>query len=200
MKLIVGLGNPGIEYAFTPHNMGFLVVDRIADRLGLKVANRRCKAITASGRIGEHEVLLAKPETFMNLSGMSVRELVEKYHINPAGDLVVVTDELDLPLGTLRLKPKGGSAGHHGLDSIMGALGTNEFWRLRVGIEPERDVRDGAKYVLSQWKKSQYELVDEILERAADAVDVLLTEGGAAAMNRFNRKPDEDGKNKTAPA
>lgn len=200
MKLIVGLGNPGIEYAFTPHNMGFLVVDRLADQLGVKVANRRCKAVTAAGKIGEHDVLLAKPETFMNLSGMSVRELVAKYATSPADDLVVVADELDLPLGTLRLKPKGGSAGHHGLESIMGALGTNAFWRLRVGIAPGHDVRDGAHFVLSQWKKSQYPLVDEVLERAADAVRVLLTEGGAAAMNRFNRKPDDDGKQSAAPA
>lgn len=200
MKLIVGLGNPGIEYAFTPHNMGFLVVDRIADQLGVKVSNRRCKAVTAAGKIGEHDVLLAKPETFMNLSGMSVRELAAKYVTSPAHDLVVVADELDLPLGTLRLKPKGGSAGHHGLESIMGALGTNEFWRLRVGIAPAHDVRDGAHFVLSQWKKAQYPLVDEVLERAADAVRVLLTEGGAAAMNRFNRKPDNDGKPSAAPA
>ena len=190
MKLIVGLGNPGIEYAFTPHNMGFLVVDRLADQLGAKVSNRRCKALTAVGRMGEHEVLLAKPETFMNLSGMSVRELAAKYDAEPAADLVVIADELDLPLGTLRLKPRGGSAGHHGLESIMGALGTNEFWRLRVGIAPGHDVRDGARFVLSPWKKSQYRAVDEVLERAAEAVRVLLTEGGAAAMNRFNRKPD----------
>lgn len=190
MKLIVGLGNPGIEYAFTPHNMGFLVVDRLADQLGAKVSNRRCKALTAAGRMGEHEVLLAKPETFMNLSGMSVRELAAKYDADPAADLVVIADELDLPLGTLRLKPHGGSAGHHGLESIMGALGTNEFWRLRVGIAPGHDVRDGARFVLSPWKKSQYRAVDEVLERAAEAVRVLLTEGGAAAMNRFNRKPD----------
>jgi PTH1 family peptidyl-tRNA hydrolase len=190
VKLIVGLGNPGIEYAFTPHNMGFLVVDRLADQLGAKVSNRRCKALTAVGRMGEHEVLLAKPETFMNLSGMSVRELAAKYDAEPAADLVVIADELDLPLGTLRLKPRGGSAGHHGLESIMGALGTNEFWRLRVGIAPGHDVRDGARFVLSPWKKSQYRAVDEVLERAAEAVRVLLTEGGAAAMNRFNRKPD----------
>jgi len=190
VKLIVGLGNPGIEYAFTPHNMGFLVVDRLADQLGAKVSNRRCKALTAAGRMGEHEVLLAKPETFMNLSGMSVRELAAKYDADPAADLVVIADELDLPLGTLRLKPHGGSAGHHGLESIMGALGTNEFWRLRVGIAPGHDVRDGARFVLSPWKKSQYRAVDEVLERAAEAVRVLLTEGGAAAMNRFNRKPD----------
>ncbi|MGZ4814636.1 MAG: aminoacyl-tRNA hydrolase [Terriglobales bacterium] len=188
MKLIVGLGNPGIEYQFTPHNLGFLTVDRLADRLKVNISNRHCKAVTARAKIGDQDVLLAKPETFMNLSGMSVRELVAKYEVNPATDLIVVYDELDLPFGTARIKLRGGSAGHNGLESILGALGTDEFYRVRLGIAPEHPVRDGASYVLAQFKKSQYEAVDLLLDTAADAVTAIVTDGAQAAMNRFNRK------------
>jgi peptidyl-tRNA hydrolase, PTH1 family len=188
MKLIVGLGNPGIEYQFTPHNLGFLTVDRLADRLKVQVTNRHAKAVTRRARIGDEDVLLAKPETYMNLSGTSVRELVEKYEANPATDLIVVHDELDLPFGTVRVKVRGGSAGHNGLESIFGALATDEFIRVRMGIAPEHPVRDGASYVLAQFKKSQYEAVDLLLDTAADAVAAIVTDGAQAAMNRFNRK------------
>lgn len=192
MKLIVGLGNPGIEYQFTPHNLGFLTVDRLAERLNVNVTNRHCKAVTARAKIGsgskEEDVLLAKPETFMNLSGMSVRELVEKYEANPATDLIVVHDELDLPFGTARIKFRGGSAGHNGMESILGALGTDEFFRVRLGVAPDHPIRDGASYLLAPIKKSQYEVVDQLLDTAADAVTAIVTDGAQAAMNRFNRK------------
>jgi PTH1 family peptidyl-tRNA hydrolase len=187
MKLIVGLGNPGIEYQFTPHNLGFLTVDRLAERLKVSIGNRHAKAVTGRGKIGEEDVLLAKPETFMNLSGMSVRELAVKYEASPA-DLIVIHDELDLPFGTVRIKLRGGSAGHNGLESIFGALGTQEFVRVRLGIAPEHPVRDGASYVLAQFKKSQYEAVDQLLDTAADAVTAIVTDGAQAAMNRFNRR------------
>ena len=187
MKLIVGLGNPGIEYQFTPHNLGFLTVDRVAERLKTTVDNRHCKAQTGRARIGTEDVLLAKPETFMNLSGLSVRELVEKYEV-AAADLIVVYDELDLPFGTLKIRPRGGTAGHNGMESILGALGTDEFMRVRLGIAPDHPVRDGARYVLAQFKKSQYETVDQLLDTAADAVTTIVTDGAQAAMNRFNRK------------
>jgi peptidyl-tRNA hydrolase, PTH1 family len=188
VKLIVGLGNPGIEYQFTPHNLGFLTVDRLADRLKTTISNRHAKAVNGRARIGDDDVLLAKPETYMNLSGMSVRELVEKYEVSPATDLIVVHDELDLPFGTVRIKLRGGSAGHNGLESIFGALGPEEFIRVRLGISPEHPVRDGASYVLAQFKKSQYEAVDLLLDTAADAVTAIVTDGAQAAMNRFNRK------------
>ena len=136
MKLIVGLGNPGIEYQFTPHNLGFLAIDRIAHDCGVEVRNRQCHALTARAKIGGEPVLLAKPETFMNLSGMSVRELVAKYEIRPESDLIVIYDELDLPLGTIRIRQRGSSAGHNGMKSIIGALGTQEFLRIRLGIAP----------------------------------------------------------------
>ena len=188
MKLIVGLGNPGIEYQFTPHNLGFLTVDRLAERLKTTVDNRHCKAVTGRAKICNEDVLLAKPETFMNLSGLSVRELMEKYEIAQANDLIVVYDELDLPFGTLKIRPRGGTAGHNGMESILGALGTDEFMRVRLGIAPDHPVRDGARYVLAQFKKSQYETVDQLLDTAADAVTTIVTDGAQAAMNRFNRK------------
>lgn len=192
MKLVVGLGNPGIEYQFTPHNLGFLAVDRIAEGCGARVVNRRCKALTGSCRIAGHEVLLAKPETYMNLSGMSVRELVEKHDADPARDLVVLYDDLDLEWGTLRIRERGSAGGHHGVESIIGALGTQEFLRVRLGIAPGRPVRDGAKYVLAQLKKSQLAVVDEMLDRAAEAVRVILEDGAGVAMNRFNRRRKDE--------
>ena len=155
MKLIVGLGNPGIEYQFTPHNMGFLAVDRIAEQCGVRVNNRNCRAQTARTRIAGHEVVLAKPETFMNLSGGSVRELVREYEMQPEQDLVLLYDEMDLPFGTLRVRPRGRSAGHNGVESVIDALGTQEIMRVRMGIAPDHPVGDGARYVLSQFKKSQ---------------------------------------------
>ena len=191
MKLIVGLGNPGIEYQFTPHNMGFLAVDRIAEQCGVRVNNRHCRAQTARARIGETEVLLAKPETYMNLSGQSVLELVGEYRAQPEQDLVLLYDELDLPFGTLRIRPRGRSAGHNGVESVIGALGTQEFVRIRMGVAPDYPVGDGAKYVLSQFKKAQYPIVDQVLDTTAEAVKVILAEGAQAAMNRFNRKPED---------
>ena len=192
MKLIVGLGNPGIEYQFTPHNIGFLAVDRIAEQCGVMIDNRHCKALTARTRIGNEEILLAKPETFMNLSGMAVRELVEEYEVTPQRDLIVLYDELDFPLGTLRIKQRGSSAGHNGLESVIGALGTEEFVRIRMGVGPERKVSDGARYLLSQFRKSQYELVDEVLEQAADAATMILRDGVARAMNAVNQRLKAD--------
>jgi PTH1 family peptidyl-tRNA hydrolase len=188
VKLIVGLGNPGIEYQFTPHNMGFLAIDRIAEQCAVRVDNRHCRAQTARARIGEHEVVLAKPETYMNLSGMSVIELVRKYEAQPEQDLVMLYDELDLPFGSLRVRPRGRSAGHNGMESVIAALGTQEIMRVRIGIAPDHPVGDGARYVLSQFKKVQMETVDSVLDEAAEAVKVILVDGIQTAMNRFNRK------------
>jgi peptidyl-tRNA hydrolase, PTH1 family len=183
VKLIVGLGNPGIEYQFTPHNLGFLAIDRIANDQGVEIRNRQCRALTARTTIGDEQVVLAKPETFMNLSGVSVSELCEKLEIRPDADLIVIYDELDLPLGALRIRERGSSAGHNGMKSIIGSLGTQEFLRIRIGIAPEQKI-------LKPFRKAQLKHVDEALDTAAEAVKVILTEGRAAAMNRFNRKPD----------
>ena len=133
VKLIIGLGNPGIEYQFTPHNLGFLTIDRLANELGVEVRNRQCRALTARGTIGTEEVLLAKPETFMNLSGLSVRELVVKNEVNPQSDLIVIYDELDLPFGAMRIRQRGGTAGHNGMESVIAALDTQVFSRIRLG-------------------------------------------------------------------
>ena len=192
MKLIVGLGNPGIEYQFTPHNMGFLAVDRIAEQCGVRVNNRHCRAQTARTRIAGHEVVLAKPETYMNLSGASVSELVREYEAKPEEDLVLLYDELDLPFGSLRVRPRGRSAGHNGVESVIGALGTQEITRIRMGVAPDYPVGDGARYVLSPFKKTQLEVVSEVLDQAAAAVQVILAEGVQAAMNRFNRKEERE--------
>jgi PTH1 family peptidyl-tRNA hydrolase len=191
MKLIVGLGNPGIEYQFTPHNLGFLAVDGIANECGVAVRNRTCRALTGRIVIGSETVLLAKPETFMNLSGISVRELVAKHDVRVEEDLIVIQDELDFPLGTLRIHTRRSSAGHNGIESIISALGTQDFLRIRMGVAPDRKVEDGMSYLLSPFRKAQLKVVDEMLEVAADAVKAILTEGAAAAMNRFNRKPEE---------
>jgi PTH1 family peptidyl-tRNA hydrolase len=191
VKLIVGLGNPGIEYQFTPHNLGFLAVDRIANESGVEVRNRNCRALTARAVVEDQQVVLAKPETYMNLSGLSVRELVEKYEIDPVSDLILIYDELDLPLGTIRIRQRGSSAGHNGMESVIGALGTQEFLRIRLGIAPDRKIADGVKYVLTPFRKAQLKVVAEILDTALEAVRVILKDGPGAAMNRFNRKPEE---------
>ena len=194
MKLIVGLGNPGIEYQFTPHNLGFLTIDRIAGDRGIEIRNRQCRALTARTEIAGQAVVLAKPETYMNLSGLSVRELVAEHQVDVKTDLIVIYDELDLPLGAIRIRQRGSSAGHNGMESILGALGTDEFLRIRLGIAPDRKIGDGVKYVLTPFRKAQDKVVDEILDTAAQAAEVILKEGPAAAMNRFNRKnePDEE--------
>lgn len=203
MKLIVGLGNPGIEYQFTPHNIGFLAVDRIAEQCGVMIENRHCKALTGRTRIGNDEILLAKPETYMNLSGMSVLELARKYEADPQRDVIVIYDELDLPLGMIRVRARGSSAGHNGMQSIINGLQTEEIARIRIGVAPlpvhantgrERGPatddprKGGAKYILSPFRKSQLVAVDEALDLVAQAVNVILSEGILKAMNRFNRK------------
>jgi PTH1 family peptidyl-tRNA hydrolase len=197
VKLIVGLGNPGIEYQFTPHNLGFLAIDRIAAGLGVDVRNRQCRALTARALIADQPVLLAKPETFMNLSGLSVRELVQEYEARPESDLIVIQDELDFPLGTLRIHTRRSSAGHNGIESIIGALGTQDFLRIRIGVAPDRKVNDGQSYLLAPLRKAELQVADGILDTVEEAVKVILKEGPAAAMNRFNRKEpglEENGK------
>jgi PTH1 family peptidyl-tRNA hydrolase len=190
VKLIVGLGNPGIEYQFTPHNIGFLAVDRIAEQCGVMVDNRHCKALTGRTRIGNDEVLLAKPETYMNLSGMSVLELVRKHEVAQQ-DVLVIYDELDLALGMIRVRPRGSSAGHNGMQSIIDALQTEEIARIRIGVAPDDPRKGGAKYILAPFRKSQLVAVDEALDLTAQAVQVMVNEGIAPAMNRFNRKNKE---------
>jgi peptidyl-tRNA hydrolase, PTH1 family len=199
VKLIVGLGNPGIEYQFTPHNAGFLAVDRIAEYCNVAIANRRGRALTAKANLAGHEVLLAKPETFMNLSGLSAAALVQELEIPvPSHDVIVIYDELDLPLGTIRIRERGSANGHNGVKSISGALGTEEWLRIRIGVGRQskdaapladgREIKAGGKdYLLSPMRKQELAVLDEVLDRVRNAVEVVLTKGVSAAMNEFNR-------------
>ncbi|MFB3829526.1 MAG: aminoacyl-tRNA hydrolase [Bryobacteraceae bacterium] len=187
MFLIAGLGNPGSEYALTPHNLGFLTVDRLAERHGVRVTRKDSGALMGMGKIAGRPVMLAKPQTFMNLSGTSLAPLMEKHGIGPA-ELVVVYDELDLPWPTLRVRPKGSAAGHHGMESVIRSLGTGDFARVRLGIHPGRPVRDGAAFVLEPFHRSQMQALDELLGLAAEAVESIIAEGVEKAMTRFNRR------------
>ena len=199
--LVVGLGNPGPEYSWTPHNAGFMAIDRIAQQQGVVVQNRRCKAVTATCRIAGREVVLAKPETFMNLSGLSVAAMVREFEADPAKDLLVIYDELDLKLGTFKIRERGSPAGHNGARSITGALGNQEWLRLRIGVAqdlpPEAVAsggrRHGRDYLLSPMRKADLTVLDEVLDRVATATRRIIEDGPPAAMNEFNRK-DPDGK------
>ena len=206
MKLIVGLGNPGIEYQFTPHNAGFLAVDRIAEDCGVAVTNRRGRALTARARLAGQDVLLAKPETFMNLSGLSVVALVRELEIeNVSEDVIVLYDELALPLGTIRIRRDGRPNGHNGVKSVSGALGTEEWLRIRIGVgKPAladgREIKAGGKdYLLSPMRKQELAVLDEVLDRVEDAVEMVLTQGVSAAMNEFNRRPTDPEKDSDEP-
>jgi peptidyl-tRNA hydrolase, PTH1 family len=192
MWLIVGLGNPGFEYAWTPHNLGFLVIDLLAERAGIRVERPEAKSYVGKGRIGEQEVALAKPQTYMNLSGMAVRELAERYEVAPPRILVVV-DEVALPWGSLRIRERGSAGGHNGLKSVIGALGSDEFVRVRLGTQPDHPVGDLAAYVLHRMRKAEMEAAAELVERAANAVECAVTEGVRRAMNQFNRRAPESG-------
>jgi len=198
--LVVGLGNPGPEYSWTPHNAGFMAIDRIAQQQGVVVQNRRCKAVTATCRIAGREVVLAKPETFMNLSGLTVAAMVREFEADPAKDLLVIYDELDLKLGTFKIRERGSPAGHNGARSITGSLGNQEWLRLRIGVgldlPPEAIAAGGGKrpgrdYLLSPMRKADLTVLDEVLDRVATATRRILSEGPATAMNEFNRKDRE---------
>jgi PTH1 family peptidyl-tRNA hydrolase len=187
MFLVAGLGNPGEEYALTPHNLGFLTVDRLAEQHGIRVTRRDSKALVGVGEIDGRELMLAKPQTFMNLSGTSLRPLMEKHGIE-LGRLVVVYDELDLPWRALRIKPKGSAAGHNGMKSAIQSLKTNEIVRVRLGIHPGHPIRDGAEFVLAPIKRSQMKELDEFVGFAADAVRSIIAEGVEKSMTRYNRR------------
>jgi peptidyl-tRNA hydrolase, PTH1 family len=187
MRLIVGLGNPGPEYQWTPHNLGFLAVDEIANRASIRVARPEGKALVGRGKVAGEEVVLAKPQTYMNLSGISVRELLENYELAPK-DLLVMFDERDLPWGMIRIGERGSPGTHNGAKSVTNALGTPQFARLRLGCGPRHPVSDLAAYVLRPMKKAELEVAAEMVASAADAVELLLAQGIAPAMNKFNRR------------
>lgn len=199
VKLIVGLGNPGIEYQFTPHNAGFLAIDRIADDCGVVVANRRGRALTAKARLAGEEVLLAKPETFMNLSGLSVAALIQELGLEDVQkDVIILYDELAFPLGQLRIAERGSANGHNGVKSISGSLGTQDWIRVRIGVGKPAladgsEIKAGGRdYLLTPFRKQELAELDEVLDRVKVAVEVVLTKGVGAAMNEFNRRPEPE--------
>jgi peptidyl-tRNA hydrolase, PTH1 family len=187
MFLVAGLGNPGEEYAHTPHNLGFLVVDRLAERHGIRVTRKDSKALVGVGEIDGRPVMLAKPQTFMNLSGASLALLMEK-HAVPVDRLVVVYDELDLGWLALKIKPKGSAAGHNGMKSVIGSLKTQDVVRVRLGIHPGHPLDSGKDFLLSPMKRSQTKELDEFIGYAADAVGSIIAEGVEMAMTRYNRR------------
>ncbi len=184
MKLVVGLGNPGAKYANTRHNVGFMVVDRLARRVGIGLTKRQCNALTALGTISGQRVCLAKPQTYMNLSGDAVACLARFFKVSPA-DLLVVYDDRDLPLGRVRLREKGSAGGQRGMESIIAALGTSDFPRLRIGIGRPAEV-DAVDHVLGSFSAEERPLIEAALDRAVEAVEGVLSEGVDWAMNSFN--------------
>ena len=187
MKLIVGLGNPGSEYHMTPHNLGFMAIDRLADACGKELSRREAQALIGSTELAGEQVVLAKPQTYMNLSGLSVARLLQNYELTPR-DLLVLVDEINIPLGMMRIRPHGSAGGHNGLKSIIGALGADDFIRVRMGVGPDREVEDYVSYLLKPFRPAEKKLVAEMVDLAGEAVRVIILEGLQKAMNRFNRR------------
>ena len=191
MRLIVGLGNPDPEYHWTPHNLGFMAVDELANRGGIRVERPEAKALVGRGRIAGEEVILAKPQTYMNLSGISVRELLEKYELD-VRDLLVLWDEAQLQLGTIRIHPDGSAGSHNGAKSVISLVGTQEFARLRLGCRPDHPLTSRKEYVLRPMKKAELEVAAEMIGEAGDAVEMILTQGLDATMTKYNRRKPAD--------
>jgi peptidyl-tRNA hydrolase, PTH1 family len=191
MRLIVGLGNPGPEYQWTPHNLGFLAVDDLANRGGIRVERPEAKALVGLGKLAGEEVILAKPQTYMNLSGISVRELLEKYELGPQ-DVLAMWDEVQLPWGAIRIHAEGSAGSHNGAGSLISSLGTPKFARLRLGCGPDHPLSGRKEYVLRPMKKSELEVASEMIADAGDAVELMLTKGIEAAMSKYNRRERHD--------
>lgn len=187
MFLVAGLGNPGEKYARTPHNLGFLVVDLLAERHSIRITRKECQALVGEGNIRGKRVLLVKPQTFMNLSGQAVKPLMEKNEVAQS-ELVLVYDELAFEWGQLRIKGKGSAAGHNGVQNVIDVLGTNEFPRVRLGVHPGHPLDSGKDYLLSPMSRRQTETLDELLGRAAEAVESIIAEGVEKSMTGFNRR------------
>src|ERR1700677_1539666 len=191
MRLIVGLGNPGPEYEFTPHNMGFLAVDVLGGRAGIRVTRPEAKSYVGLGTIAGNEVVLAKPQTMMNLSGTAVRMLLERYECK-AAEMIVLSDEAALPWGMLRIRERGSSGGHNGLKSIIASVGSNEFIRVRLGVKPEYPLEDMAEYVLGTMRKPEREIAAQMAADAAEAVELIGGEGVGKGIAKFNRRVEAE--------
>jgi peptidyl-tRNA hydrolase, PTH1 family len=196
MRLIVGLGNPGEEYEWTPHNLGFLAVDRLAERAGIRVSRPEAKSHVGHGKLAGEEVVLAKPQTMMNLSGVAVRMLLERYECDPA-EMILLIDETDLPWGMLRIRERGVGSTHNGLKSVIAALGTDEFIRVRLGVGPEKMWGDRRDYVLDKMGRAERKIAEQMVDDAADAAEMIFREGVNKTMSRYNRRvapPEEESK------
>jgi PTH1 family peptidyl-tRNA hydrolase len=186
--LIVGLGNPGREYEWSRHNLGFMLIDKLSTEAGIDVTRRECQSIVGRGEIEDVAVKLVKPQTYMNLSGEAVGCLVAKHKLIPPGEnLIVISDDLALPFGKIRIRARGSAGGHNGLKSIIGALGTNEFTRLRIGIQPEHPVADSKRFVLDSYSRAARPEVEKILEKSAEAIHAILRDGVLKAMAEYNK-------------
>lgn len=188
MYLIVGLGNPGKKYENTRHNIGFMVIDKIAEKNKISVAEKKHKAVIGKGIVGGEKAILVKPQTFMNLSGESVREVIDYYKIEEKAQLIVISDDISLAVGTVRIRKKGSAGGHNGLKNIILHLGHDEFQRIRIGVGENPSGGDLIDYVLGRFNKEDSEMIAESVERAAAAAEVMITDGADAAMNQFNKK------------
>ena len=188
MHIIVGLGNPGRDYENTRHNIGFDVIDRLADQENIGVLEKKHKAIIGKGVIAGEKCILAKPQTFMNLSGESVRALLDYYKVDETAELIVISDDISLDVGQIRIRKKGSAGGHNGLKNIIAHLGHDTFLRVKMGVGEKPRGWDLADYVLSRFSAEERENVDEAIQRAADAVELILKDGADAAMNQYNRK------------
>ena len=188
MYIIVGLGNPSREYENTRHNVGFDVIDALAGKEGVRMLEKKHKAVIGKGNIAGNAVVLAKPQTYMNLSGESVRELVSFYKADEKAQLIVVSDDVSLDLGQIRIRKKGSAGGHNGLKNIIANLGHDEFIRVRMGVGKKPEHYDLVNYVLGHFTKEERKVMDAAAGEAAQAIEVILSEGPEAAMNRFNRK------------
>lgn len=186
VKLIIGLGNPGNEYKQTRHNVGFMVIDEIASVYNIAVNKKRYKSFFGKGSINDIEVVLAKPQTFMNLSGDSVAQMIKGFNLS-ADDLIIIHDDMDMDIGRLRIRDKGSHGGHRGIKSIINAIGTDSFIRIKIGIGRPRAGMDSSDYVLANFKKDELPILKEVKKRASDALSFLIKDDTVAAMNRFNK-------------
>jgi PTH1 family peptidyl-tRNA hydrolase len=188
MRLIVGLGNPGAEYEWSRHNLGFMLIDKLSAETGIEVKTRECQSRVGRGEIEGSVAKLVKPQTFMNLSGEAVACLVAKHKLAPLAEkLIVISDDLALPLGKIRIRARGSAGGHNGLKSIIEILGTNEFTRLRIGIQPDHPINDTRRFVLDSFSRSARPEVEQILEKSVDAIRAIVRDGVLKAMTAHNR-------------
>ena len=191
MYIIAGLGNPGAEYSNTRHNAGFMAIDEIAKKAGISVTEKKHKALIGKGLFAGQKVVLVKPQTYMNLSGESIRAVTDYYKVDPVNELIVLSDDIDLDVGYIRIRPKGSAGGHNGLKNIIAQLGTQDFTRVRIGVGAKKEGRDLVSHVLGKIDKSDAEDFDEAILSTVSAVETIMTEGCEAAMNRFNKKKSD---------